>query len=118
MYHLLLIDFIGMLIDWVDGWVDDINPLDPLVDKLKAGGMNIKNYMSTLDEKGVKQARDIVSGAVCSGKMYWVFPNWPPQMLLLLAAGSWLAVHSSNGRCCFQPTAAIDRNLQQVPSAY
>jgi translation initiation factor IF-2 len=35
-----------------------------LVEKLKAGGMNIKNYMSTLDEAAVARARDVVSGAV------------------------------------------------------
>ena len=35
-----------------------------LVEKLKAAGVNIKNYMSTLDEKGVVRARDIVSGTV------------------------------------------------------
>jgi len=35
-----------------------------LVEKLKAGGMNIKNYMSTLDEDAVGKARDIFSGAV------------------------------------------------------
>ncbi len=35
-----------------------------LVEKLIAGGMDIKNYMSTLDEEAVARARDIVSGAV------------------------------------------------------
>ena len=35
-----------------------------LVEKLIAGGMNIKNYMSTLDETAVNKARDIFSGAV------------------------------------------------------
>lgn len=35
-----------------------------LVEKLKAGGMNIKNYMSTLDEDAVAKAKDIFSGAV------------------------------------------------------
>ena len=35
-----------------------------LVDKLIAGGMNIKNYMSTLDEAAVVKARDIFSGAI------------------------------------------------------
>jgi translation initiation factor IF-2 len=35
-----------------------------LVEKLIAGGMNIKNYMSTLDETAVSKARDIFSGAV------------------------------------------------------
>jgi len=35
-----------------------------LVDKLVAGGMAIKNYMSTLDEDSVKQARAIISGVV------------------------------------------------------
>ena len=33
-----------------------------LVEKLKAGGLNIKNYMSTLDEDLVKRAKDIVRG--------------------------------------------------------
>ncbi|OPX41630.1 MAG: hypothetical protein B1H13_01035 [Desulfobacteraceae bacterium 4484_190.3] len=35
-----------------------------LVQKLQAGGMDIKNYMSTLDEQDAVQARKIVSGAV------------------------------------------------------
>ncbi|HDG97670.1 MAG TPA: translation initiation factor IF-2 [Desulfobacterales bacterium] len=35
-----------------------------LVEKLLAGGMDIKNYMSTLDEEAVARARDIVSGKV------------------------------------------------------
>ncbi|MBW2095575.1 MAG: translation initiation factor IF-2 [Deltaproteobacteria bacterium] len=35
-----------------------------LVQKLLAGGMDIKNYMSTLDEQDAVQARKIVSGAV------------------------------------------------------
>ncbi|MCD4716172.1 MAG: translation initiation factor IF-2 [Desulfobacterales bacterium] len=35
-----------------------------LVDKLLAGGMSIKNYMSTLDETAVIKAREIVSGVV------------------------------------------------------
>ncbi len=35
-----------------------------LVKKLIAGGMNIKNYMSTLDEESVNRARDIVEGKV------------------------------------------------------
>jgi translation initiation factor IF-2 len=35
-----------------------------LVEKLKAGGLSIKNYMSTLDEDAVAQARDIVAGVV------------------------------------------------------
>jgi len=35
-----------------------------LVQKLLAGGMDIKNYMSTLDEQDTVQARKIVSGAV------------------------------------------------------
>ena len=35
-----------------------------LVEKLKTGGLEIKNYMSTLDEKTVVKAKDIVSGAV------------------------------------------------------
>jgi translation initiation factor IF-2 len=34
-----------------------------LVEKLKIGGLEIKNYMSTLDEKTVVKAKDIVSGA-------------------------------------------------------
>ena len=33
-----------------------------LVDKLKAGGLNIKNYMSTLDEEASRRAMEIVSG--------------------------------------------------------
>jgi translation initiation factor IF-2 len=35
-----------------------------LVERLKAGGMNIKNYMSTLDEEATTKARDIVAGRV------------------------------------------------------
>jgi translation initiation factor IF-2 len=35
-----------------------------LVEKLIAGGMSIKNYMSTLDEIAVTKARDIFSGAI------------------------------------------------------
>lgn len=35
-----------------------------LVEKLLAGGLNIKNYMSTLDETSVDRARDIVNGVV------------------------------------------------------
>ncbi len=35
-----------------------------LVEKLKAGGMNIKNYMSTLDEEATTKARDIIAGRV------------------------------------------------------
>ncbi|MFQ5903741.1 MAG: translation initiation factor IF-2, partial [Candidatus Binatia bacterium] len=35
-----------------------------LVEKLKAGGMNIKNYMSTLDEEAAVKARDVVAGRV------------------------------------------------------
>jgi len=35
-----------------------------LVDKLKAGGLNIKNYMSTLDEDAALRAREIATGAV------------------------------------------------------
>jgi translation initiation factor IF-2 len=35
-----------------------------LVERLKAGGMNIKNYMSTLDEEATTRARDIVAGRV------------------------------------------------------
>lgn len=37
-----------------------------LVEKLKSGGMSIKNYMSTLDEQAVAQAREVVSGKVLS----------------------------------------------------
>ena len=33
-----------------------------LVEKLKAGGLDIKNYMSTLDEEDARKARDIVEG--------------------------------------------------------
>ena len=33
-----------------------------LVEKLKSGGMNIKNYMSTLDEESVSKARDLIAG--------------------------------------------------------
>lgn len=35
-----------------------------LVEKLKAGGMSLKNHMSTLDEEAVIRARDIVSDVV------------------------------------------------------
>lgn len=35
-----------------------------LVENLTAGGMDVKNYMSTLDEQSVVRAREIVSGAV------------------------------------------------------
>lgn len=35
-----------------------------LVQKLLAGGLPIKNYMSTLDEEAVTRARDLISGAV------------------------------------------------------
>ena len=35
-----------------------------LVQKLVAGGMDIKNYMSTLDEQDAVQARKVISGAV------------------------------------------------------
>jgi len=35
-----------------------------LVEKLTAGGMDVKNYMSTLDEQSVVKAREILSGAV------------------------------------------------------
>ena len=35
-----------------------------LVEKLLAGGVNIKNYMSTLDEDSAARAREIVSGEV------------------------------------------------------
>ncbi|MFC1868713.1 translation initiation factor IF-2 N-terminal domain-containing protein [Thermodesulfobacteriota bacterium] len=33
-----------------------------LVEKLKAGGLNIKNYMSTMDEETANRARDIIKG--------------------------------------------------------
>jgi translation initiation factor IF-2 len=33
-----------------------------LVDKLQSSGMDVKNYMSTLDEATIKRAREIVSG--------------------------------------------------------
>ncbi|MFW9906334.1 MAG: translation initiation factor IF-2 N-terminal domain-containing protein [Candidatus Thorarchaeota archaeon] len=35
-----------------------------LVKKLKAGGLDVKNYMSTLDEESAAKARDIVAGRV------------------------------------------------------
>jgi translation initiation factor IF-2 len=35
-----------------------------LVEKLKAGGLNIKNYMSTLDGDAVAKAKDILAGVV------------------------------------------------------
>ena len=35
-----------------------------LVEKLQAGGLSIKNYMSTLDEEAISKAKEIVSGAV------------------------------------------------------
>jgi translation initiation factor IF-2 len=35
-----------------------------LVDKLKAGGISIKNYMSTLDEQAVSKAREVAFGVV------------------------------------------------------
>jgi len=35
-----------------------------LVERLNAGGMNVKNYMSTLDEQDVVRAKEIMSGAV------------------------------------------------------
>lgn len=35
-----------------------------LVEQLMAGGMDVKNYMSTLDEKAIVRARGIVSGSV------------------------------------------------------
>ncbi|MBW1679967.1 MAG: translation initiation factor IF-2 [Deltaproteobacteria bacterium] len=35
-----------------------------LVERLVAGGMDIKNYMSTLDEDAVARAKDIINGAV------------------------------------------------------
>lgn len=35
-----------------------------LVEKLQSGGMNIKNYMGTLDEEAVRRAKDIASGVV------------------------------------------------------
>jgi translation initiation factor IF-2 len=37
-----------------------------LVDKIKAGGLNIKNYMSTLDEDAARRAREIVKGGKTS----------------------------------------------------
>ncbi len=33
-----------------------------LVEKLKSGGLDVKNYMSTLDENEIKKAKEIVSG--------------------------------------------------------
>ncbi|MFZ7111067.1 MAG: translation initiation factor IF-2 [Desulfatiglandales bacterium] len=33
-----------------------------LVEKLKAGGMNIRNYMSTLDDQAVTKAREVLAG--------------------------------------------------------
>ncbi len=35
-----------------------------LVEKLRSGGLNVKNYMSTLDEAAIKKAKEIVSGTV------------------------------------------------------
>ena len=35
-----------------------------LVEKLQSGGMDVKNYMSTLDENAVQQAKEVVSGGV------------------------------------------------------
>ena len=35
-----------------------------LVEKLKAGGLDVKNYMSTLDADAVAKARDVVAGRV------------------------------------------------------
>ena len=35
-----------------------------LVEKLKAGGLDVRNYMSTLDEDAAAKARDIVAGRV------------------------------------------------------
>ncbi len=35
-----------------------------LVDKLVAGGMDVKNYMSTLDDENIRKAREIFSGVV------------------------------------------------------
>jgi translation initiation factor IF-2 len=35
-----------------------------LVEKVVAGGMDVKNYMSTLDEEAVKRAKEIVSGKI------------------------------------------------------
>jgi translation initiation factor IF-2 len=35
-----------------------------LVEKLLAGGMSIKNYMSTLDDEAVTRAKEVVSGAI------------------------------------------------------
>jgi len=42
-----------------------------LVEKLTAGGMDVKNYMSTLDEQSAVRARDIVSGAVELYQKWW-----------------------------------------------
>ena len=33
-----------------------------LVDKLKAGGMSVKNHMSTLDEGDIRRAKEILKG--------------------------------------------------------
>jgi len=35
-----------------------------LVERLEAGGMDINNYMSTLDEGAIEKARNIISGAI------------------------------------------------------
>ena len=35
-----------------------------LVEKLQSGGMDIKNYMSALDEDAIKRAKEIASGVV------------------------------------------------------
>ncbi len=35
-----------------------------LVDELNAGGLDIKNYMSTLDEEMASKARKVISGAI------------------------------------------------------
>lgn len=35
-----------------------------LVDRINAGGLNVKNYMSTLDEESVQRVKQILSGAV------------------------------------------------------
>ena len=35
-----------------------------LVDKLKSGGMFVKNYMSTLDDSDIQKAKEILKGNV------------------------------------------------------
>ena len=35
-----------------------------LVEALNAGGLDIKNYMSTLDEETASKARKVISGAI------------------------------------------------------